>query len=328
MIVLQRSVPFKLLALESLLRRLNSNDPKFDYFENAYTNIKIGFEGECQVDREWDELIILKDYLLFHNYETVNEVGRSHQIDTIFLSKHFIWLIEIKNFIGILYFDEERNQFIRRNIDGQINGYSNPVDQIQRHARFMKRILRNWGFNIPVETAVIIVKDSTIIENVPKAVPVFHLSGLHSKLDKLFHKYPNEFVTDSQFNELKKRLMDKLKRKIWRPNIEKSNIVKGALCKTCNHKIVMEFIHGTFVCPCCKKSDKEACLQGLYDFKYLYSDWVSNSELREFLQIESIYSVNRLLKKFNFERKGANKNRVYKIPHEIVNVSTVNFTRK
>ncbi|SOC34762.1 nuclease-related domain-containing protein [Ureibacillus acetophenoni] len=318
MIILKRTKSFSHLALESLFRRLKTNDPtKYKNYRDEYIKLNVGYEGELQADREWDELEIPVNYSLLHNYETLSDIGRSHQMDTVFLCQHFIWIIDIKNFSGILMFDEDKSQFLRKDFEGDINGYYNPVDQIERHARFINRLFKKWGINLPVEVAVIIVKDSTIIQNAPKFVPVFHLSGLQSKLNKLFQKHPNPYITDFQYNEIKKRLLVGLKRKIWRPSVDSRDIARGVLCRNCNYRTAMEFKHGTFICPLCNRKSKNAFLEAIYDYKYLFSNSFTNSEIREFLNIKSIYSTTRLLTRLNFETSGSYRNRKYKIPDEI-----------
>lgn len=317
MIVLKRTKSFSHLALESLFKRLNTNELKYKKYKDQYISLNIGYKGELQADREWDELEIPLNYSLFHNYETINEIGRSHQIDTIYLCRHFLWIIDVKNFSGILKFDEDKNQLLREDFDGVTNGFSDPISQIERHTRLIKQNLKSWGINLPVEVAIIIVKDSTIIENAPKSVPVFHLSGLQSKLNKLLNKHPKPYITDYQCKEIQKRLLEKLKRKKWRPILDNRDIARGVLCRACNYRTAMEFKHGTFVCPLCNRKSKNACMEAIFDYKYLYSDWFTNSEIRGFLNIDSIYSVTRLLKKFNFETRGSYRNKKYKIPDEI-----------
>lgn len=312
--LLKRKIPFKLLSLEALLRRLNVNDTDFGYYLDLYQKMKVGFEGETQVDNEWDEVDIPHGYSLFHNYETVNEFGKSHQIDSVFFNKQFIWLIEIKNISGILEIEENKNQFARKNLDGTINSFSNPIDQVERHARFIRRSLRRWGLYLPIETSVIVAKNSSIIGDIPGTVSIFHRSGLQSKLNGLLQKYSKVSMSDEQYKSFQMKLIDMYHQKKWRPNLNNKNIRKGVLCKNCDYKIIMTFKHGAFLCPQCKTKSKDAFVQAIYDYKYLYSDWVSNSELRYFLGIESRYSVARLLKGLGFEYKGSFKDRKYKIP--------------
>ncbi|MFY3793023.1 nuclease-related domain-containing protein [Ureibacillus sp. MALMAid1270] len=312
MIVLERSVPYNLVVLDALLRRVNLIDSEFEYYMDLYTNLKVGLEGELLVDQEWEELEIPIEYALFHNYEAVNGFGKSHQIDTLFLSKYFIWLLEIKNISGILNIEDAKSQFIRTKFDGSSDSYSNPVEQIERHARFIRRTIRNWGINIPVETAIIIVKDSTIIGEVPKTVSIFHRSGMQSKLNELFRKYPNSYLSDHNFKVIQKKLMEMYKRKIWRPKIKTENIKKGVICNNCGK--IMKYIYGAFVCPICNKKSKDDILKALIDYRYLINEWITNRELRTFLGIDSRYSVARLIKSFNFEFVGDLKSRKYKIP--------------
>lgn len=314
MIVLERSVPYNLIVLDALLRRGNLIDSELEYYLDLYTNLKVGLEGELLVDREWDELDIPLEYSLFHNYETVNEYGKSHQIDTLFMNKHFIWLLEIKNISGILNIDEEKSQFIRTKFDGSFDSYTNPVEQIERHARFIRRTFKKWRINIPVETAIIIVKDSTIIGDVPKTVSIFHKSGMQSKINGLFQKYPNTYLSDHHFKVIQMKLMEMYQRKKWRPVIENENIKKGVLCKNCAYQNMMKFKYGAFVCSVCNTKSKDDLLKALIDYRYLFDEWVSNSELRTFLGIESRYSVTRLIKSFNLEFEGDYKSRKYKMP--------------
>ncbi|HWL23859.1 MAG TPA: nuclease-related domain-containing protein [Ureibacillus sp.] len=315
MILLERRVPYILLALEALIRRIssNANDFEVEKYKNLYRRFKVGFDGESQSDKEWIELRIPFEYSLIHNYETQSEYGNNYQIDTIFLSKHFIWLLEIKNISGILEYDEEKSQFVRKNFDNTIEGYSNPFEQIEKYTRLIQRRLKNWEINIPIEKAIIVVKDSTIIGNMPKTIPTFHLSGLQSKLDKLSKRYPQASISDKQYKELQKNLLETYQRIVWRPGIDLSKINKGVLCISCNYKTVMRFKHGSFICPVCKTKSQNALIQTILDYKYLQSDWITNRELREFLQIDSIYSVARLCNKLNFAYEGTYKNRKYKI---------------
>ncbi len=150
----------------------------------------------------------------------------------------------------------------------------------------------------------------------PKTIPIFHLSGLQSKLNKLYQKYPKACISESHYKELQMKLLEMYQRRIWRPEIDANKINRGVLCKNCNYKMVMKFKHGAFICPVCNTKSKDAFLQAVYDYKYLYSDWISNRELREFLQVDSIYSVARLFKKLNLEFEGTFKNRKYKIPEK------------
>lgn len=313
MIALERQFPYKLLALEALLRRLDIYDEDYVFYSNLYTSMRVGFEGESLVDNEWVELEIPVEYSLFHNYETENEFSKSHQIDTIFLSKHFIWLLEIKNMSGRLEIEDEKHQFTRTKSDGTSDSFYNPIDQIERHSRFIIRTLKSWGIFLPVEKAIVIVKDSSIIGEIPKTASVFHMSGLQSKLNKLIQKYPKASISDSHYKIIQSRLLELYKQKIWKPNLENKRIRKGVLCRNCDYKKEMKFEHGAFICQTCRYKSKDVILEALQDYKYLFSEWISNSEMREFFGVKSRYAVARLLKELNLEWEGTFRDRRYKI---------------
>ncbi|QCR31364.1 nuclease-related domain-containing protein [Lysinibacillus sp. SGAir0095] len=96
--ILKRQKSSKLINLEALLRRLPENEQAdYSFYMEQYIVQRKGYDGELWVDQLWNELTIPCRYNLFHSYETINSAGYSHQIDTLLLTPHFIWLIEIKN---------------------------------------------------------------------------------------------------------------------------------------------------------------------------------------------------------------------------------------
>ncbi|WP_346235307.1 nuclease-related domain-containing protein [Lysinibacillus telephonicus] len=318
MIVLERESSNKMIMLEILMRRLDEEDMDYEYFRNQYKTIKYGYEGEMHVDREWEEIIIPSKYYLFHNFETENEVKHSHQIDTIFASQNFILLLEIKNIGGRINFDQKKHQFMRTRLDGTKDGYSNPVNQIERHVRFFKRIFMKWEIALPIEYAIILTQPSTVIGDTPNNAAIFHVSGLQTYVYNLFAKYQKNQISPHKLEILKNYLLAIRKRKIWDPKIDKNKLRKGVLCKACNYKSVMRFEHGNFICPMCKAKNKDALYEALYDYRHLHSEWITNYDLRNYLNIGSRFAVKRLVSNLNLEYEGIRKDRKYRIPDNIL----------
>jgi hypothetical protein len=304
----------KLIGVEAVLRRLPETEIEYNHFKEMYAYLKKGHEGEVLVDHMLREMHIPSPHSFFQNYESINHAGNSHQIDTLLLTPHFIWLLEIKNIRGRLDIDESKHQLIRTNFDGSIESFRNPVNQIKRHSEFLLRKLCEWGIRLPIESAVIIVNNSTIIGTAPKGIPFFHASGLQTELDKLLNKYPEHRISSGLFEKLRTELMNMFHRKEWKPKIDSSKFRKGVLCKICEYKNEMMFEHGCFVCLACGFKSKDAHLEALSDYRSLFNEWIANRELRDFLKIESRYAVIRLLKELNLETKGTYRNRKYKIP--------------
>lgn len=312
--ILERRKSSKLLSLEAVLRRLPETDREYGYYRDLYYSQKKGYEGEIYVDRLWREMNISAPYFLFHNYETTNHAGNTHQIDTLLLTAHFIWLLEIKNISGRIDIDKLKHQMVRTNHDGSINAFKNPLNQIKRHSDFLHQKLREWNIPLPIEPAIIIVNDSTFIGDTPKEIPIFHSSGMQSEIDRLLNKHNAHKIKPSQTDKLQMEVVNSYRRRYWKPKVNSSKLRKGVLCKNCGYKSLMEFEYGSFKCVACKIKSKDAHLEALIDYRYLNSEWISNRELREYLNIPSRDAAKRILIKMNLKYTGAYKYRKYKIP--------------
>ncbi len=80
----------------------------------------------------------------------------------------------------------------------------------------------------------------------------------------------------------------------------------------------MQYSHGQFVCPKCKVRNKDSFYEALYDYKYLHGEWVTNYDLRSYMNIDSRFAVNRLINSLNLELQGEKRNRRYRIPDNIL----------
>jgi len=313
--VLERQKSWKLLTLEALVKRLPENDGgEFSFYKDMHVSQRKGYGGEVCVDQMWNEMNIPNPYYLFHGFETVNHAGNSHQIDTICLTPQFIWLLEIKDIGGRIDIDESKHQMIRTKQEGLIESFKNPIDQVKRHAEFVKRKLRDFQLNLPVEYAVIFVSDYTIIGSIPKGAPIFHASGLQTELDKLFNKHRESSLSSPQLEKLKIELLNMHQCKQWKAKVDVRRLRKGVLCKSCDYKSVMKYEHGSFKCVKCGFKCKAAYVEALSDYRYLFGEWISNQGLRDYLGVESRHAIKRIIQKINLEQTGTFRNRKYRIP--------------
>lgn len=109
-------------------------------------------------DQIWEEITVPNNALLIHSFETRNEVGKSHQIDTLFVCPHFIFILEIKNISGSIWYEKNKHQLLRRKGNGEVESFQSPLDQVQRHADLIERIVGRLGYPLPVHKAVVIAK--------------------------------------------------------------------------------------------------------------------------------------------------------------------------
>ncbi|WP_233549382.1 nuclease-related domain-containing protein [Lysinibacillus yapensis] len=310
---MKRKLPSKLFVLDALKRRIDHNHDMHELVTSLMRRAEIGYRGELKVDRLWQEITVPSNSYLFHNYESQNDFGNSHQIDSLFICPHFILILEIKNISGLIWYEKEKYQFMRKKLTGEIESFQSPFEQVQRHVDFMERIVERLGLELPLHKAVVIAETSTVIGNVPEEIPVFHSIGLPSEIKKLLLKYNSPALSSPHYEMLVNQIQKIHKPSIYKPKFEIPPLRKGAICE-CGR--VMEFHHGKFVCICGLRS-KEPLYQGLHDYRYLFDEWITNQEFRKFFLIESRDAANKLLKRTEFYCEGNNKGRRYLIPEDV-----------
>lgn len=317
MIILERHTPKSILLHEALLRRLDPNDKDYTYFQDSLTRLKVGYEGENRVDRQWFEMPYLHEHYLLFNYEIENEFGFPHQIDTILLTKHFLLILEVKNISGRVDYEEEKHQFIRTRSNGSQDILINPIDQLLRHEELLERLLLKMKCPLPIEKAIIMANPSTVIGAVPKSPPTFHASGLRAFVKNCMMRHPS-ILTSSQLDKLVKFFLSKVKSRKLDLNISFERIRKGVLCDQCNYQVVMKYQRGGWACPSCGNRSKKALLMALNDYRLLIDEKVTNREFREFFHVPSSDAAQKILARLNLNPIGKNKGRYYIIPENIV----------
>ena len=311
--IIERVVPSKIIVLEAMKRRVDVSQPKHELVASLLRRAEIGYRGELKVDRLWKELTVPTNALLLHSYETRNDIGNSHQMDTLFVCPYFIYILEIKNVTGYIWYEEEKHQFLRRKLTAEVESFQSPFDQVQRHSELIERVVERLGLSLPVHKSVVIAESSTVIGAVPSEFSIFHAIGLPSEVKKLFLKYNNFGLSRSHFELLGNHLLSLHKPKVYVPRFEVPPLRKGAVCE-CGRG--MRYNYGKFLCSCGMKS-KEPLYQGLHDYRVLFGEWISNREFREFFFIESQHSASKLLKRMDLKSKGTTKDRSYLIPEGI-----------
>ena len=306
MIVTTRRTPDQLVYYDVMLRRGIGVESSL---RDRYHNLRAGLAGERRVDREWKELNL--SHYLFHDFTTVNGAGNTHQMDTVFVCKHFVLVVEVKNVGGRIDFDDQRRQFVRAREDGTVESFMNPVDQVKRHRDLLEQWSLEWPEYVPVEAAIVIANPSAVIGRVSAEVPIFNVSGLRTKVLELVRKY--ERVS---FNMRAVRgYLEAMYRPVsWRVHTLDVPVRPGVLCLKCGEVMV----HGQyrFECGRCGFKDREweALNAAMQDYRVLYGDEVTNRKFREFTGVRSASTAKRMLKRL-CEQKNATKGTVYCIPN-------------
>lgn len=132
-----------------------------------------GKQGEKRVNNVLENM----NGYLFKNYLIIDENHNSHQIDTIFVNNTGVYVIETKNYGGLIYGREEQMQWTQVLKYGKVrNVFYNPVKQNKSHCYCIKNILPR---NIDVISLVVFVQNNA---NNIKSKIVVNLSDLKTTI--------------------------------------------------------------------------------------------------------------------------------------------------
>lgn len=232
-------------------------------------------------------------------------------------------ILEVKNIAGTIYFDPIFKQLIRTK-DGKETAFPYPITQLERQESQLKEwFQKNRLQEMPFFSLVVISNPQTIIRTSPKNHSlhhkVIHRDFLSTKIKQIENSID---VPTFQEKELKKlnRLLLKHHAEADFPileqyNITKDEVLKGVICPNCK-QLPLVRVHGSWYCPNCKNKSKKAHIQALKDYQLLFGSTITNSELRDFLKINSTAAATRLLQSMNLNSSGNYKNKIYTLSFE------------
>lgn len=316
MIVKQRLIPDELIQLEVLLERLPDNHLKKEVVLDEFARRMAGYKGETSLTYPLS-FLSTQDFIILHDLRLFD--GTHHfQIDTIILTAKFILIIEAKNISGVLYFDTEFNQLIRRNDSGE-ESFPDPLLQVKRHKVQLKKWLARYHLShLPIESLVVISNPRTIIQSSSDSVHkrVIHSAQLPFQIETLQQKYNREHLQKEDAMQLANhfiennypREVDLLKKY----GINYEELIKGVKCPQCTY-FACERVYGKWVCRNCGAESKDAHVAALRDYAVLIGNEVKNGQVQEFLSLESRSTVNKLLSKLNLPSKGQRRWKVYSL---------------
>lgn len=308
MIVLERTIPDDLVGYRFLARRFPANNE----FVEKYRNLSAGLLGELLVDREMDELLINEDYFLFRGYEAKTNAQKTIQIDTLYISKKFILILEVKNIAGHVRFDQMQHQFIRTKENGEISGFTNPINQVIRHQQWIQQQLYLLKLQVPIISAVIFTNPSTIISSPPSIIPVFHSNGLRYEFPK-WNASHKECITEYQLKNLKSHLLHQYLRRPFYMPIDNEAIQKNVQCPACQKTITY---NQKFRCNTCKIPDSFVD-EVLNEYRVIWGNSISVKELKNYFLFNSYKSAYRFLKFKDFQKIYKGKLTRYVIPFNL-----------
>src|SRR5690625_71649 len=169
--------PFPSKELQ-LLQYLKMRGTLPDEFVRSYNNARKGYLGEKKLyqilkKQLSSDCIILFDLLLKAN-------GTTFQIDCLILFPESIYMIEVKNYRGDFYLNNDK--WFSAGSNSEIR---NPLFQVERTEFLLSRWLRDLRVNLPVQSYVIFAHDEFWLYNAPMSLPIIYQPQLRRFVQSL-----------------------------------------------------------------------------------------------------------------------------------------------
>ena len=195
-----------------------------------------GFMGEFWVKQELKKLP--KNKYLVLNDIMVKQNDGTHQIDHLIISQFGIFVIEMKNYYGLILGDEHKDKWIQY-LGKKKSYFMNPIYQNYGHVKALQEILNldNKMFipivcfsnqaKLKIETKNNVVQLDYLVSNIKRYQNVI----LNSDIEVIYNKI------------MKLNITDKLERKNHVKNIkikinEENNKVDNMICPRCGSNLV------------------------------------------------------------------------------------------
>ncbi|OAT83296.1 hypothetical protein A6P54_06835 [Bacillus sp. MKU004] len=311
----ERKPPQNILYNESLQRRLNPLSKLRPKIKEDLLKAWAGYHGECKVDR-YVSTIDSKEIYIIHDLTL--QVGDTYfQIDTLILSKSFGLILEIKNIAGHLNISSDFGQ-VTRTLNGEVTGFTNPIEQAKRYRIFLLKWLRKKKFpHIPIDFLVVFTNPSSVITSTNPCDEILsktiRLESLVSTFLSLQHYYKNNVLTEKEIKKISQLLLKE--NTSYTITKIKEEFVKGVYCTNCKN-VSMIRKKGSWFCSICGHFDKNAHVQAIHDYFELISPSITTKEASDFLKIESHRITRYLLSNMKLKQDGKGKATRYSLKYK------------
>lgn len=195
---------------------------------------KKGERGEALISSLLGDTVAGEKYII-NDLLITTETGSTCQIDHIVINKFGIWVIETKNYSGIIYGNENRQEWTQVLAYGNVkNRFYNPIKQNKTHIYHLSKLLKP---NIKIYNIVVFINAD--ISNV-SANGVCNENEIENVIDSGSETVLTAADMDAYYNKLLTYKSDPLLAKDHVKNIEiLKNNLKDGICPRCGAQLVV-----------------------------------------------------------------------------------------
>lgn len=304
----------KMMKLEALLRRLPAEHSLRERISADYSKQKAGYTGERNLDYPLSYLE--DDWLILHDVRLQTGV-HFFQMDTLILTSSCLFILEVKNISGSLFFDTDFNQLIRTKEEAS-EAFPDPLMQADRQQWLLAKWLQHSPYpNIPIETLVVISSPRTILQTSPNNHSLYnkviHSMKLSSVIPSVAKKY-QDILNREEVSSLAELILQCHHPQdvdiLSRYKLNKSDLLSGVRCPACSYLPLIRRM-GSWHCSKCGERSSTAHLQALRDYWLLMGPSITNKIARQYLGVSSESTMRKILKGLKIPSEGHTKDRIH-----------------
>ena len=208
---------------------------------------KVGKQGEKIVEKEIKIMnFFSREGKIIKNVYVPNKSGRTTEIDIIFITRSGVFVLEVKNYIGYIFGDEHREQWVKTVYKGknwigmnktEKQYFYNPIWQNKNHIRYLKNYLDE---NIQFFSGIVFSGDCEIKDINIYSVETFvcHKDDLIKVVKKVIKAYP-KVLSNKDIDDLYSKLksLDGTKR-VQKDHVKAIKNIEKGRCPLCGGKLV------------------------------------------------------------------------------------------
>ncbi len=162
---------------------------------------RAGRQGEQFAAQLIKEILDDKDVLLTNVKVSVE--GKNAELDSVIINNCGIFIIEVKNYTGVLCGNEDDHEWIQT--AGSLSGYPyqktvrNPVKQVKRQIKVLSDYLKQYGMDIRIKGYAFFVEGNSPIES-------GYILKTQKDIDAAAHLANNQDLTD----DMKRKIVELL----------------------------------------------------------------------------------------------------------------------
>lgn len=311
MIIKLRKAPAAVAGYEALLRRLPRNHEKRGAVQEGLNRVNAGFGGEERLDR------LLKYFDPPYPHLWIRDLGLPDpsecQIDNVLITPGCIVLMEVKNISGRISIRRNPSAMHRLSPDGETKGFRSPVAQMETVQMKVEKLVRSWGYELPVRSILVIAYPTQIIDEAPPDAVILAADEVEHYLTRM--NIGEQRLTGEAMKELGRLLLAKHREFTPFPlapkfQIPLTDIERGVFCSRCILQKMTRHKR-TWECRTCLLSSTNAHFQALDEWFMIMKSTITTAECRDFLGLSNLDAAKRVLKRETTQETGSRRYRRY-----------------